>query len=164
MPMNLITGRYDDPQKAYEFEMEFISVYSAGQNLKYRVKQVSVPMNTVETQKRYVGSTRYNVPLRSNSANIMTVTFYDVQGMNTWRYFRSWFEVLSSEKYSFSANPEMYQRMAALRLEGHSLMTDTYIGFSDIYPIEVGDITLNTSDSSEVTFDVRFYYSGMGVI
>ena len=160
---SLTSGRYDDPQKVYDFEMEFLSVFSLMQSLKYRVKQVNIPMNSMDTIKRYVGSTRYQVPARSNSANILTVTFYDVQGMTTWRYFRSWFESISSEKYSFMANPELYKRAAIIRLIGDTTLDNTLAVFSDLYPIEVGDVNLNYTDSSEVTFDVRFYYGGMGV-
>ena len=160
----IISSRFEEPQKTYNWEFQVVSPFALGQQLNYRAKQTSIPSTMMETVKRSMGGVKYFIPAKESSPNVFSVTFWDSEYIGAWRFFKSWMDTLKYGNDLLKGNPTTYQRFVLLQLLRQNGSYSASFQFYDVFPIEISDVPLNYQESNEFTFDVRFSFSRMGVI
>jgi len=158
---NFLFSAGNDPQRSYMWEFNILSPFALGQDIKYQVKTISVPMRAIETTRRSYAGVKYFVPMKENSPNAINITLWDREKLGAYRFFRSWMDNLDYGGEGLRANPKTYQRLAVLNLLESNNSRSATIFLFDCYPVEMGDVPLSYMDSSEFTFDVKLQFSRM---
>lgn len=165
---DIVTGNFRDlnkaepPQLTYMWEILFTDPISGvdHSNLTYYAKATFIPTATSEVIRRYVAGRQYNYAGRDSSPNTFSVTFYDNQALEVYRFFERWRELTQFGENNAKVPPKKYMRNIELRLKDttDSIITENFI-MIDAYPVEISATQLTYSESGEITFDVIFSFS-----
>lgn len=104
MAIESVFDNVRDPQKVYNWEIEFFSSKPTNENaaLKYYAKNVALPLHSVEYAKRYFCGSKYHTPMKDNSPSIINVTMWDNELSNVYAYFAAWFFMINKTQVDFS--------------------------------------------------------------
>lgn len=145
-----------EPQKAYNWKVEFHG--GEGTVAAFYAKSTMIPMKTVDVVKKYYAGSRYGYAGPDTTPSILSVTFWDEQGLPCYRFFQQWYSHVCGRNGTREA-PDTYMRSAKIHLINQDgIQTNTAFEYKNLYPIELGEAPLVYADSAEFTFDVRFFF------
>lgn len=148
-----------DPQRAYMWEVKFRDSSGSGEHVTHYAKNTAIPTSMSENIKRWHAGVEYSYPGRDVSPRIFRVTFWDNQNLDSYRYFQYWFDIMNQGVERRKVNPINYLRSVELVMKDSSDVQELFtFKFDDVYPTEVGEVTLSYAESAEYTFDIMFTY------
>ena len=153
-----------EPQHAYRWEFLMSGIFGIKDEIQFYAKRAAIPPVTHETiRKRYAGK-EYTFSGRDSSPRVVTVQFWDNQDLEIYRFFSKWMNHMNNYHLNSKVNPINYQKRVMLRLKDTTdgIITEEF-SFLDCYPHEIGEVSLDYSSSSEVSFDVTFVFGDMQI-
>lgn len=173
MAIASIFDQIRDPQKIYNWEVEFVSPQPNATDtlLKYYAKNVSLPLHSIETTKRYFSGSKYHIPMKDNSPSILNTTMWDNSDGEVYEFFLGWFYMINKTDKEFSllnafsgfvketgATPKDFLMTCRIKLLNNDGSIRVIHTFKNCFVSEVGEMNLNYNESADATFDVRFIY------
>lgn len=123
---------------------------------------------TIPDRKMTMTAIKHNGPARKHVTNYdyadVTATFYADKYLRQRQYFELWQKcAFSDQTYNFNYYKDYVGTMNYFALGSSPAKQErddmTYaVGFTEVYPSSIGDISMDYSDSEVVTFDVTFSY------
>lgn len=150
----------DQPQLAYMWEVSFRGMFaSKAENLVFYARSTSIPSITIEPIKRYYAGVEYGVSGKDNTPKVFTITFWDNQDLEVYRYFMQWMNTQNDMYLGRKVNPMNYKRDISLKLKDTSdLLINGEFIFRNAFPTELGEISLAYDESNVMSFDVVFRF------
>ena len=151
------------PQRNYEWELSILPAGSPiGEEplISQRIESHNIPSVENETiEINYKSQKTFHVG-RDSSPHTFSVTLWDGEDGAIYRFFRNWRETgMSNSLFGGGLQRDVYATDAILRFYEHDSQTMTIAHrWGIVFPISVGEISANYSESSLVTFDVTFSY------
>lgn len=144
----------EDPQKSYMWEIDVRDREGNGKSVKFYAKTTAIPAIITEPIKNYICGTEYQYAGRDVSPRILRITLFDNEKMENSLFFDYW-RLLSNEgKTNRKVIPAYYLRDVRVKLQDSEGNDSLIYIFSNCYPLEIGEMALSYSESSEITFDV----------
>jgi hypothetical protein len=151
----------DNPQRAFEYEVEILGASVAGTLpiMSQRVESVTIPEETLETIEINFKGRKSIYTGRDGSPHTVTVNFWDDETRQTYRYFRSWLNNELDAIVGGGVVRSQYKGELLVKMFATDSQTVRSIHrFTTVFPISVGEISLNYTDSAHLTFSVTFSY------
>lgn len=150
-----------EPQKSYMFEVQIIDPErgNAFNNLKYYVKDVTVPSKTRDVvMLDYIG-TKLIWAGKDGSAHSMNITFWDDEDLKITHFLYDWYDLAGSGQYAESTDKFSYSRDIRIVLNPTLDIgsTGTFV-LKNCFPIQIGDIELSYESSDVMTVPASFSY------
>ena len=174
---NSYRGHVVEPQHAYCWEFKMIGAGgSFDQDARLYAQEVSIPaMEQEAVVKEYRGK-KIKYQGKNSSSLEIDVTFYDTQDLAMYKTIYKWFRSMNEYKKNNSIEPygesgfislfesEGYMKSCEITLLDTTERTQTakYV-FSDVFPVSLGEVSLDYSSSEIMTFDVKFSYFDVDV-
>lgn len=187
---NSYRGRSVQPQSAYCWEFKIIGaesnyglnaqLYDQGslayaQDARLYAQEVSIPaMEQEPVVKEYRGK-KFNYQGKNTSSLELNVTFYDTEDLAMYKTIYKWFRSMNEYQKNNSIEPkagffssliggEGYMKACEITLLDTTERTQTAkYTFSDVFPVSLGEVSLDYSSSEVMTFDVSFSYFDVDV-
>jgi len=171
---NTYRGRTVQPQNAYCWEFKFKGVEGEfKQDARLYAQQVSIPaMEQEPVVKEYRGK-RIAYQGKNSSPLELNVTFYDTEDLAMYKTIYKWFRSMNELRKNNSVNPESfsvgftssgYLKSCEITLldTKERNATAKYV-FDRVFPISLGEVSLDYASSEIMTFDVKFSYFDVDV-
>ncbi len=152
----------NNPRRAFEFEVEILANTVAGYLpvLTQRVETVSIPETSVDTiEINYKGrKTLYSG--RDASSHTLSVTFWDTEEREVYRFFKGWMENgISNSEVGGGVTREQYATQMMIRTFAHDSTTVTGTNrLTNVFPTAIGDVQLSYDSSDHIKVEVTFAY------
>lgn len=151
----------DNPQRAYEYEVEILGSTISGTApiLTQRVETVSIPEKSVETIEVNFKGRKTIYPGRDASPHTITVNFYDDESRNVYSFFSNWINGALDETIGGGAYRSLLA--AELLIKLYKADSETLAGthrLTKVYPTSVGEVSLDYSASDHLKLAVTFSY------
>jgi len=132
--------------------------------VKFYAQSVDIPSQSQEIiSKEYRGAKMYYQG-KTDSPSEFTVSFYDNQSLDIYRFFYMWFSLMSAGDEKASVNPINYMKgCTTTLLDTTERVATESIFFADAFPLSLGEVSLDYSSSEVMKFDVTFKYRSMNV-
>jgi len=152
----------NNPQRAYEFEVEIYGGTFAGSLpiLTQRVETASLPGSSVDTiEVNFKGGKSIHAG-RDSSAHTTTVTFYDDEANEVYKFFKKWKDGSINDPLTGAAlTRDLYAGEMFIKTFAHDSTTVTATHkFTKIFPTEIGEVNLTYESSEHIRFDVTFAF------
>lgn len=152
----------NNPQRAFEFEVELLASTVAGllPILTERVESVSIPETTVETiEINYKGRKTIHAG-RDGSSHTLTVTFWEDEDRGIYSFFKGWMENgISNSEVGGGVTRDQYSTQMLIRTFAHNSETVTGVNrLTNVFPTSIGEIQLNYESSEHMKVEVTFSY------
>lgn len=152
----------NNPQRAWEFEVEILAVVAAGQLplLKTRVENVSIPETSVEVIETNFKGRKTMWAGRDSSGHQVSVSFWDTEDRAAYRFFKTWMERgISDSIVGGGMTRDMYATQMLIKLFAHNSTTVTGLNrLTNVWPVSISDISLSYDTSDHMKFEVTFSY------
>lgn len=152
----------DTPQKAYEYEVEFLGSTSSGSvplMVTKNVTDLSIPEESIEVISVNFKGQKTNYSGRSASAKTVTVNFYDNESRETYKFFRSWLNTMMDQTIGGSVTRDLAKGEMIIKLfaaDSQNVLSTHNFGI--VFPTQVSEISLSYENSDIVKFSVTFSY------
>lgn len=151
-----------NPQRAFEFEVELLANTVAGllPILTQRVESVNIPDKTTETiEINYKGQKTIHAG-RDASSHSVTVTFWDTEEREVYRFFKNWKENgINNSSVGGGATRDEYATQMLIRTFAHdsTQVTGTH-RLTQVWPTSIGETSLSYESSEHIKVEVTFSY------
>lgn len=151
------------PQKAYMWEVQILGLAGATggvlQDLATYAKSVSIPQSAVETIVINHKATRTAHAGRDSAGHTVSLTFWDDEAGTIHKYLNGWMQWIMNADDGTSVPRNLYSAQMKILLKDSkdSAVTQT-ITLSNIFPTEVGDISLNYDGSDAIEISATFNF------
>ena len=152
----------DNPQRAYEFEVEVLGGSSAGSDIPIitqRVENVTIPSVEVETIEINYKNSKTIHSGRDSSPHTLTISFYDSESREVYTYFMNWMKAIRNPDGNGGDTRDAYA--GSLLVKTFAADSSTVTGtnrFTKVFPTSIGDVSLSYESSEHMKFDVTFSY------
>lgn len=155
---------FDEPQHAYRWEFTVTGI-GGSSDVKFYAQSVDIPSQSQEAITKEFCGTKFHYQGKKDSADEVTVRFYDNQSLDIYRFFHMWFSLMnSSDEAIASVNPINYMKGCNITLlDTTERIATEDIFFSDAFPTSIGDVSLDYSSSEVMMFDVTLKFRQMSV-
>lgn len=152
----------NNPQRAFEFEVEILASTAAGYLpiLHQRVEQVSIPETSVETiEINYKGRKTIHSG-RDSSPHTVTVTFWESQAREVYGFFKNWMELgISNSEVGGGFTRDGYATQMRITTYAADSVSPTGVNtLTNVFPTSIGDISLSYDASEHLRVEVTFSY------
>lgn len=151
----------DNPQKSYEFEVEFIGSTSSGSVplMTTRVESVTVPEESIETIIVNFKGQKTTYSGRAASAKTVTVNFWDDESRATYKFFRNWLDSMMNPTVGGGVTRALAKGQMVVRLFAADTTTVMSTHTLDtVFPTQVSEISLDYANSDILKFSATFSY------
>lgn len=153
----------DEPQHAYRWEVTIDG--PAGSDyakVPYYAKQTAIPpLNITKIAKHHCGAD-YFYSGKDSSPHEISVTFWDNQDLEVWRFFYTWMKQQNDSLGYRKVSPQNYMRNMSIVLKDTTdVLVNGTIHLDGVFPIELGQAELSYDASSVMEFTVTFSYKHM---
>lgn len=152
----------NNPQRAFEFEVEILAGAVAGTLplLTQRVETVSIPETSVETIEINFKGRKTLYSGRDASSHTLTITFWDTEERSVYSFFKNWMENgLSNSVVGGGVTRDLYATQMLIRTFAHDSDTVTGINrLTNVFPTAIGDIQLSYDASEHMKVEITFAY------
>ena len=146
------------PQRAYEFEVSLIGSNSLA-ILTERVVSVNIPEKAVETIEINFKSSKSIYAGRDASPHTFVVTFWGEETNATYNFFSEWLDKIRQPDGTGGVTRDNYNaEMIVNRLKADSTEISAFNRMTNVFPTNLGEISLSYESSEHMTFDVTFAY------
>lgn len=152
----------DNPQRAYEFEVEILAVGAAGSLplLTERVSATALPEKSVDTIVINYKGRKTTHAGRDSSPATVTITFWDDETRRVYNFFHQWMEEgISDSTVGGGGSRDEYSTEIVIRTYAHdSTLITGQTRLTKAFPTSIGEVTLNYEASEHHSFDVTFSF------
>lgn len=150
------------PQKNYEFEVEILGSVAGGTLpiLTQRVQNATIPETAVETFEINYKSRKTLYAGRDASSHTFTVTFWNDEENNVYRFFKQWMENgISNSEVGGGVTRDLYSAQMRIKqfAEDSQRVTASHL-ITGVFPTNIGDISLSYDGSEQTTIDITFSF------
>lgn len=153
-----------EPQHAYRWEFLVHGFLGDSEAVKFYAQNCSIPEKRNDPVKvSYCGSSFYYQG-KSSSDKTLTVRFYDNQDLDIYKFIYLWYNLMTAGRENAMVNPINYMKSGEVRLldTTERIITEQFV-FQDMFPTNIGEVSLDYSASEIMTFDVTFQFNDMDV-
>lgn len=152
----------NNPQRNYEWEVEVLGSSVAGTLplLTLRAETVTIPQTSVETiEINYKGQKTFHSG-RDASSHTISCTFWDSEANDVYNYFKNWMENgLSNSVSGGGTTRDQYAAELLIKLMAADSESITQTNrLTNVFPTEIGDVSLDYSGSEHKKVEVTFSY------
>lgn len=150
------------PQRQFEFEVTILANTVAGALpiLTERVENVNLPEKSVETIEINYKSRKTLHAGRDASAHTVTMTFWETEDREIYRFFNNWMEIgISNSVVGGGATRDLYSTQMLIKTFAADSKTVTGTHrLTNVFPTSIGDISLSYDTSDHLKVEVTFSY------
>lgn len=153
-----------EPQHAYRWEFVVHGILGGSEAIKFYAQTCSVPEQTkTPIRVDYCGATMHYQG-KPETEKMLNVSFYDNQDLDIYKFIYLWYHLMNADTDYASVNPVNYMKRAEVRLldTTESIITEQFI-FLDLFPVRIGEVSLDYGNSEVMRFDVGFQFNHMNV-
>ena len=136
---------------------DFVTVYANSALPFIMAEQIVFALTDIDSDQRFGGGIRQNYP-RFQTAQPLSITFYETQQYSTIRYLSQWKKrVVNPETHNYGV-PLAYKRnMYLYAFDYVSNTRPTFVGiFRDCWPTNVGGLNFSYDSSQRITVQAEF--------
>lgn len=152
----------DNPQKNYEFEVELIGSVAGGDIpiLTQRVQTANIPETAVETFEINYKSRKTIHSGRDGSAHTVTITYWESEANEIYRYHKEWMENgISNSQTGQSQSRDQYTAQLVIKRFAADGTTVTQTNrLTKVFPTSIGDVQLSYDGSEVAVVEVTYSF------
>lgn len=150
-----------NPQKAFEFEVEVLGSTVSGTYplLTQKVRTVTIPQKSVETFEINFKGKKTQHSGRDASAKQITIEFWTDESREAYTFFDNWLNGISDTEVGGGVTKDSFKGELVVRtFAADSTSVTGGHRFINAWPSEVGDISLDYTNSDAMVFSVTFTF------